>query len=63
MASPDTDPYAGWRLVPVNDDDDERFYVQNAAIGQYWGAYRGLGGDAGPWMEHTPCIYHITYYG
>ena len=63
VASPDTDPYAVWRLVPVNDDDDERFYVQNAATGQYWGAYRGLGGDAGPWMEHTPCIYHVTYYG
>lgn len=57
-----SDPYAIWRLVPVEGEDNS-YYVQNMGTGQYFGEFRGDGAGAAPLLSHTPGIYKLWFYG
>ena len=56
------DPYAAWRLVPV-EGKTNTYYIQSMGTGQYLGAYRGDNADLAPLMSHTPAEYNLWYDG
>ena len=59
------DPYATWRLVPIEGTDDE-FAIQSYGTGQYFGKYRGdeTGKNAArPLMNHEKQAYKIVFHG
>ena len=60
--APETDPYAVWRLVPV-EGEDHQFAIQSLGTGQYWGAYKGGIGAGSIVTAHTPDTFKVVYYG
>ncbi|MDY5773022.1 MAG: OmpH family outer membrane protein, partial [Bacteroidaceae bacterium] len=60
--APETDPYAVWRLVPV-EGEEHQFYIQSLGTGQYWGGYKGNIGAGSVVTAHTPDPYKLIYYG
>ena len=60
--SPATDPYAVWRLVPV-EGEEHQFYIQSLGTGQYWGGYNGGIGSGSVVTAHTPDAFKVIYYG
>ncbi len=67
-ADPTSDPYAIWRLVPIEGQEPTGnaigcYAIQNMGTGQYFGAYRGQGASLSPLMSHEKTPYNIYYYG
>ncbi len=67
-ADPTSDPYAIWRLVPMEGYEPTGnaigcYAIQNMGTGQYFGAYRGQGASVSPLMSHEKTPYNIYYYG
>ena len=67
-ADPAFDPYAIWRLVPIEGQEPTGdafgcYAIQNMGTGQYFGAYRGQGANLSPLMSHEKTPYNIYYYG
>lgn len=57
-----SDPYAIWRLVPV-EGEKYTYKIQSMGTGQYFGGYRGDGAGNSPLTSHDPGIYKLYYYG